>query len=141
MASFAVKLRLASLTLQSSKSILMAPDTTKPLMPGNPLLDRRWALRGFQLNKMAMPLVDPINREAFRADECAYLERFSLSAEEKSAVISRDWRAMVCLGGNLFFILKITAIDPTPITEIGTQQVEMEHELFRAESLGYKLHG
>ena len=90
---------------------------------------------------MAMSLEEPANREAFRADECAYLERFSLREQERAAVINRDWRAMASLGGNLFFILKTTAIDPKPITKIGAQQVEMEHEVFRNDRLGYQHHG
>ena len=35
---------------------------------------------------MAMGLGKPENREAFRADESAYLDRFGLTAEEKKAV-------------------------------------------------------
>ena len=119
----------------------MPADLTKPLMPDNPLLDRAWSLSGFNLNKMAMSLVEPENREAFRADEHAYLERFDLNAQEKAAIIARDWREMVCLGGNLFFILKITAIDPIPITEVAARQVEMEHEAFLSERLGYPRNG
>ena len=69
------------------------------------------------------------------------MERFSLSAQEKAAVVTRDWPAMVCLGGNLFFILKITAIDPILTTEIDAQQIEMEHEVFQAERHGYQHNG
>ena len=59
-----------------------APDR----IPDTPLFDRPRSLRGYRLNKMAMGLGDPANREAFRADENAYLDRFGLSDEEKQAV-------------------------------------------------------
>ena len=111
------------------------------LMPENPLLDRAWARRGFQLNKMAMSLVDPANRKAFMDDEVQYLSRFDLTQEESAAVLSRDWRQMVCLGGNLFFLLKLTAIQPVPITQVAAAQVEMDHEAFLTERLGYKRDG
>lgn len=101
-----------------------------------PLFDRNANLRGYRLNKMAMALGEPANRAAFVEDEDSYLDRFGLSAEEKAAVKARDWHEMVRLGGNLFFILKISAIDPTPITQIGAAQVGMDHDIFLKERLG-----
>ncbi|GAA5049408.1 protocatechuate 4,5-dioxygenase alpha chain [Thermocatellispora tengchongensis] len=108
-------------------------------IPDTPLLDRERQLRGYRINKMAMGLGDPANRAAFRADERAYLDRFGLSEEEKAAVLARDWREMVRLGGNLFLILKISAVDPVRITEIGAHQAGMEHEAFLRDRLGKKV--
>ena len=81
-------------------------------IPDTPFFDRKRSLRGYRINKMAMGLGDPANRNAFRQNEEAYLDRFGLTSEERSAVMSRNWREMVRLGGNIFFILKISAIDP-----------------------------
>ena len=106
-----------------------------------PLFDREGSIRGYRMNKMAMALGKPENRAAFKADEEAFLDRFGLSAEEKAAVMKRDWREMVRLGGNLFFILKISAVDPTPITQIGAAQAGMTHEDFLYERLGKKRNG
>jgi protocatechuate 4,5-dioxygenase, alpha chain len=114
----------------------MSAPSQKNAIPDTPLFDRDWSLRGYRINKMAMGLGDPANREAFRQDEEAYLDRFGLTAEEKEAVMSRNWRDMVRLGGNLFFILKISAIDPVRITEIGAHQAGMDHEAFLRERLG-----
>ncbi|MFZ2099463.1 MAG: extradiol ring-cleavage dioxygenase [Oricola sp.] len=111
-------------------------------IPETPLYDRARSLKGYKLNKMAMALGVAANREAFKADEDAYLDRFGLNEEEKTAVKTRDWHEMVRLGGNLFFILKISAIDPTPITMIGALQAGMDHDQFLAERLGKKVkHG
>lgn len=105
-------------------------------IPDTPLFDRAASIRGYRINKMANALGDPANRSAFKADEEAFLDRFGLSAEEKSAVASRDWQEMVRLGGNLFFILKISAVDPVPITEIGAAQAGMPHDVFLTQRLG-----
>jgi len=105
-------------------------------IPETPLFDRARSIQGYKLNKMAMDLGKPENREAFKADEDAYLARYGLSDEEKSAVKARDWHEMVRLGGNLFFILKISAIDPTPMTRIGAAQAGMEHDDFLRQRLG-----
>ena len=105
-------------------------------IPDTTLFDRARQRGGYQLNKMAMGLGLPANRAAFRTDERGYLARFNLSDTEVSAVMRRDWREMVRLGGNIFFILKITAIDPARMTEIGAHQADMDHETFLRERLG-----
>jgi protocatechuate 4,5-dioxygenase alpha subunit len=117
-----------------------APETrmSADRIPDTPLFDRDRQRRGYRLNKMAMGLSRPENREAFKADEEAYLDRFGLTFEEKAAVRGRDWREMVRLGGNLFFILKISAVDPVRITEIGAHQAGMDHDAFLRERLGKK---
>lgn len=109
-------------------------------LPDTPLLDRTASLRGYRLNKMAMALGEPANRDAFKADEEAFLERYGLSAEEKAAVMARDWQEMVRLGGNVFFILKISAIDPVTLTQIGAAQVGMPHDEFLTKRLGKERH-
>jgi protocatechuate 4,5-dioxygenase, alpha chain len=108
-------------------------------IPDTPLFDRKRSLGGYRINKMAMGLSRPENREAFKQDESAYLDRFGLTPEEKEAVMSRNWREMVRLGGNLFFILKISPVDPVRITEIGAHQAGMEHDDFLRNRLGKKV--
>lgn len=110
-------------------------------IPDTPLFDRAGSIRGYRLNKMAMGLGRPANRISFKENEAAYLDSFGLTAEEKSAVMKRDWHEMVRLGGNLFFILKISAVDPTPITRIGAAQASMGHEEFLRERLGKNING
>ncbi|MDP2778867.1 extradiol ring-cleavage dioxygenase [Devosia sp.] len=110
-------------------------------IPDTPLFDRDGSILGYELNKMAMALSQAANRDAFRADEEAYLDRFGLSAAQKRAVLARDWHEMVRLGGNLFFILKIAAVDPTPITQIGAAQAGMSHDDFLYERLGKQRNG
>lgn len=118
--------------------LAMETPMTADRIPDTPLFDRDRQRRGYRINKMAMGLGKPENREAFKANEEAYLDRFGLTADEKKAVMSRDWREMVRLGGNLFFILKISAVDPVRITEIGAHQAGMAHDAFLRDRLGKK---
>lgn len=111
----------------------------KNSIPETPLFDRAGALRGYKMNKMANGLGVSANREAFLADEAAYIDSFGLSEEEKVAVMARDWHKMVSLGGNLFFILKITAVDFVPITQVGAAQAGMDHDEFLKIRLGKDL--
>jgi protocatechuate 4,5-dioxygenase, alpha chain len=116
----------------------MPEERDQDRIPDTPLFDRKRSLRGYRINKMAMGLIEPANREAFRLNEEVYLDRFGLTPEEKTAVMSRNWREMVRLGGNLFFILKISAVDPVELTEIGAHQAGMDHDAFLRERLGKK---
>lgn len=107
-------------------------------IPDTPLLDRDASIRGYRLNKMAMALSTPENREAFKSNEAEYLDRFDLDEETRKAVRNRDWREMIRLGGNLFYILKISAVDPTPLIHIGAAQAGMSPSDFKKNRLGYE---
>ncbi|QRM29221.1 alpha/beta fold hydrolase [Microvirga sp. VF16] len=137
-------LRFLGFTNENASANRAAGREAKPMaengdrIPDTPLFDRKRSLRGYRINKMAMGLSNPANREAFRENESAYLDRFGLTSEEKDAVMTRNWREMVRLGGNLFFILKISAVDPVRITEIGAHQAGMEHADFLRDRLGKK---
>ncbi len=110
-------------------------------IPETPLFDRPRANAGYALNKMAMGLSTPEGRAAFAADEDAYLSRFALTPDQRAAVKARDWEAMVRLGGNLFYILKISAVDPTPIRAIGAAQAGLTLDDFLTTRLGKVTNG
>ncbi len=54
-----------------------------------------------------MSLNEEANREAFRADAEGYLAKFPMSAEQKRAVLERDWLGMLRLGGNIYYTFKL----------------------------------
>ncbi len=58
-----------------------------------------------------MSLLSAGNRARFKADERAYLEDRSLTEAQKSAVLKRDYNAMIAAGGNIYFLSKIGATD------------------------------
>ena len=51
------------------------------------------------------------NREAFKRDEAAYLDRWPLTPEQRDAVLKRDWNRMLQLGGNIYYTSKLAATD------------------------------
>ena len=110
-------------------------------IPETPLYDRPRSTAGYVLNKMAMGLSTPQGRADFLANEDAYLARFDLSPDQLAAVKSRDWAEMVRLGGNLFYILKLSAVDPTPIREIGAAQAGLSMDTFLDTRLGKVTNG
>jgi protocatechuate 4,5-dioxygenase alpha chain len=58
-----------------------------------------------------MSLMSPANRGRFKAGERAYLDEWPMSEAQKVAVLERDFGALLELGGNIFFVLKIAAVD------------------------------
>jgi protocatechuate 4,5-dioxygenase alpha chain len=103
-------------------------------VPGTYIFDKHYARQGYHLNKFAMSLTNPANREAFRADEDAYLSRYALTPEQAEAVRARDWLRLVHLGGNIYYIFKLTALGEKPMrmSEVGACQTGMSHEEFLA---------
>ncbi|CAN5407750.1 hypothetical protein BH10PSE5_BH10PSE5_06560 [soil metagenome] len=87
-------------------------------IPGTTLFDHEQSRKGYHLNMFCMSLMKAANREAFKADEAAYLDGWPMSPEQKAAVIARDWNGMIALGGNIYFTSKIAATDGLSFQQI-----------------------
>jgi protocatechuate 4,5-dioxygenase alpha chain len=66
---------------------------------------------GYALNMFCMSLNKVENREDFKQNQAAYLDHFALSAEQRRAVLDRDWLGLLKLGGNIYYTIKIAFCD------------------------------
>ena len=80
-------------------------------IPGTTVFNARRSRQAYHLHKFCMSLMDAANREQFRKDERAYLDRFRMSEEQKQAVLSRDFNQLIELGGNIYFLVKLSNTD------------------------------
>jgi protocatechuate 4,5-dioxygenase alpha chain len=80
-------------------------------IPGTYVYDSRRGRMGYALNMFCMSLNKIENRELFKQDASAYLTGFALSAEQRRAVLDRDWLGMLKLGGNIYYTIKIAFCD------------------------------
>jgi protocatechuate 4,5-dioxygenase alpha chain len=80
-------------------------------IPGTLIFDSEQARKGYKLNQFCMSLMKAENREEFKADERAYLDKWQLTEAQKKAVMARDYNAMMAEGGNIYFLAKIFATD------------------------------
>jgi protocatechuate 4,5-dioxygenase alpha chain len=80
-------------------------------IPGTYVFTGDRAIEGRHLNRFCMSLMSPANRSRFKADERAYLDEWPMSEAQKQAVMRRDYEALLERGGNIFFVLKIAAVD------------------------------
>ena len=65
-------------------------------IPDTPFFDRKRSLRGYRINKMAMGLGDPANREAFRQDEERVSRPLRSNVGGKGALLCRAIGARWC---------------------------------------------
>ncbi|KQM29026.1 MULTISPECIES: protocatechuate 4,5-dioxygenase subunit alpha [unclassified Sphingomonas] len=80
-------------------------------IPGTRVFTAARARQGYHMNQFAMSLMKPENRERWKADEAAYLDQWPLSAEQRAAILSRDYNRCLDLGGNIYFLAKVFSTD------------------------------
>ena len=80
-------------------------------IPGTKVFTAIRSRQAYHLHKFCMSLMDAANRDAFRADERSYLDRFRMSDEQKKAVLERDFNTLIELGGNIYFLVKLSNTD------------------------------
>jgi protocatechuate 4,5-dioxygenase alpha chain len=70
-------------------------------IPGTYVFDAKHSRLGYHLNMFCMSLRHANNRDAFKANGISYLEQFTMSQEQRDAVLGRQWNDMLRLGGNI----------------------------------------
>lgn len=101
-------------------------------VPGTVIFDAEQSRLGFHLNQFCMSLMKAENREAFKADEPAYLKQFPMTDEQRQAVIERDYNRMISLGGNIYFLAKIGATDGHSFQKLASKMTGVSEDDYRA---------
>jgi protocatechuate 4,5-dioxygenase alpha chain len=104
-------------------------------IPGTIVFTPAMAQRGFHLNQFCMSLMAAQNRERFKADESAYLQPWQLTQGQISAVLRRDYAAMMTAGGNIYFLAKIGATDGLPFQSVAATMSGLTQDGYRAMML------
>lgn len=90
-------------------------------IPGTYIQDAAHLRKGYHLDMFCMSLNQAGNRDAFRADEAAYLDGFPMTEAQRRAVLSRDWLEMLRLGGNIYYTFKLAACDGLTMQHVGAR--------------------
>ena len=101
-------------------------------IPGTTVFDAEQSRLGYHLNMFCMSLMKAENRAAFKADERAYLERYAMSAEQRQAVLDRDYNRMIALGGNIYFLAKIGATDGFSFQNLASKMTGVSEDEYKA---------
>jgi protocatechuate 4,5-dioxygenase alpha subunit len=105
-------------------------------IPGTFVFDGRRSREGYALNMFCMSLRHEANREAFRADEERYLDRYELTPEQRQAVRDRAWLRMLELGGNIYYTFKLAACDGMTFQQLAAEQTGVSEDEYLAMMLG-----
>ena len=106
-------------------------------IPGTTVFTAQRSHEGFQLNQFCMSLMKSENRERFKANEDAYVDEWSLTPDQKNAVLQRDYNALIARGGNIYFLAKIFATDGISFQSAAASMTDMSEAKY-AEMM---LHG
>lgn len=108
----------------------MAP--SKNPIPGTTFFDGAMAMKGYALNKMCYSFNKAANREAFLADQEAYMEKYGLNDRQKQAIRAKVVLDLIAEGGNIYYLAKFTGIFKLSVQDLGAQQTGMTVEAFKA---------
>lgn len=108
-------------------------DSNDPLknIPGTVIFTGEQCRRGASFNKFCMTLNKAENRAQFKQDEVRYLDQFALSPDEKNALQARDYNRLLELGGNIYCLGKIAAVDGETFQKLGARMSGVSEEDFR----------
>lgn len=109
----------------------MSNDAIAEQIPGTILFDGRQAMKGYALNKMCFSFNRAENREAFRRDEEAYMERYGLNEQQKAALRKRNVLDLIEAGGNIYYLAKFAGIFGLTVQDVGAQQTGMTVDEFK----------
>jgi protocatechuate 4,5-dioxygenase alpha chain len=101
-------------------------------IPGTYVFTGERAIEGRHLNRFCMSLMSAANRLRFKDDERAYLDEWAMSEAQKLAVMRRDFKALLEQGGNIFFVLKIAAVDGRPTQSVAASFAGQSTEEYAA---------
>jgi protocatechuate 4,5-dioxygenase alpha chain len=106
--------------------------TRYPPIFGTTLFDGIQARKGYALNKMCYSFNTAENRDAFRADEIAYMLRYGLDEAQMRAIRQRDVPALLAAGGNVYYLAKFAGILGLDVQDLGAAQTGMSKDEFKA---------
>lgn len=100
-------------------------------IPGTFVFDADRGREGYQLNQFCISLRLKKNRDTFTADEATYLSSYSMTAEQREAVLDRDWNRLLELGGNIYYTSKLAANDGINFQQLAGLMTGMGNEAYR----------
>jgi protocatechuate 4,5-dioxygenase alpha chain len=100
-------------------------------IPGTFVFDADRSREGYHLNQFCISLGKQVNRDAFKADEEAYLDKFPMKPEQRQAVLDRDWNRLLELGGNIYYTSKLAAFDGIVFQDLAAMMSHMSRDDYR----------
>jgi protocatechuate 4,5-dioxygenase, alpha chain len=101
-------------------------------IPGTRVFTTTRARQGYHLNQFAMSLMKAENRESWKTDERAYLDKWPMTEAQKQGVLARDYNTLLDLGGNIYFLSKVFSTDGLSFVQAVSTMTGMRLEDYQA---------
>lgn len=101
-------------------------------IPGTSVFTGARSRQGYRINKFSMSLTDPANRDAFKADEEGYMQRYGVTGVQAEAIRKRDVLGLLAAGGNVYYLAKFAGILGLDVQDLGAAQTGLTKEEFKA---------
>ncbi|WP_417526537.1 protocatechuate 4,5-dioxygenase subunit alpha [Marinomonas shanghaiensis] len=101
-------------------------------IPGTTVFDGDMARIGFHLNQFCMSLMQASNRDAFRQDERGYVDKWPMTEAQKKAVLARDFTQLIALGGNIYYLVKLSSSDGLSVAAAVSTMTNLSPEDYMA---------
>ena len=114
----------------------MTATRQKPI-PGTTPFDGDLVQKGYALNKMCYSFNSADSRNAFKADEAAYMRQYGLNEQQTEAIRTRNVLGLLAAGGNVYYLAKFAGILGLDVQDLGAAQTGMTKEQFKAKLRAY----
>lgn len=104
----------------------------QPAIFGTTIFDGAQARKGYALNRMCFSFNDRVNRDAFKADEEGYMQRYGVQGVQAEAIRKRDVLGLLAAGGNVYYLAKFAGILGLDVQDLGAAQTGLSKEEFKA---------
>lgn len=101
-------------------------------IPGTRVFTTKRARQGYHLNQFCMSLMKPENRKEWLADEKAYLDGWKVTAEQRDALLARDYNRLLELGGNIYYLAKVFSTDGLSFVQAVSTMTGMNVDDYKA---------
>ena len=101
-------------------------------IPGTRVFTTQLARQGYWVNQFCMSLMKPENRDRWRADEAAYLNDWPMTADQRAAVLARNYNRLLDLGGNIYYLAKVFSTDGLSFVQAVSTMTGMDVEDYKA---------
>jgi protocatechuate 4,5-dioxygenase alpha subunit len=100
-------------------------------IPGTYVFDKTACAKGYHVNQFCMSLMKDENRKKFLANEEAYLDQYTLTDAQRSAILKRQWLKIIQEGGNIYYVAKLGATSGLSFEEMAASMSGTTKENYR----------
>ena len=102
-------------------------------IPGTYVFNGENAYKAFGLNKLLFSFNHETNRKAYTENPAAYADKFSLTDEQRAALLDGQFLELLRLGANIYYVAKLAVPNGVSVQDAGAAFQGITTEEFQAK--------